>query len=54
MILVVIMPLRIWLNKHNDRDSNRVSLEYAVLTVLHMFLCLGWLIFALVELKDSS
>lgn len=54
IILCFIMPFRIVLNKKQDRDPNLVNWYYAFLTVIHMFFCLGWLIFALVELKYSS
>jgi hypothetical protein len=54
MIAIVMLPLRILLNRNKCSDPDRVSWQYASLTVLHMLLCLGWLIFALIELKYSS
>jgi len=35
-------------------NPDLVSLQFGIITVIHMFLCLGWLIFALCELKDSD
>jgi len=54
MILVVMIPLRLFIKSKKSADPNTVSLQYGIITVIHMFLCLAWLIFALVELKDSS
>ena len=54
MILCISMPLRILLNCKSHETPEKVSFWYALITVSHMFLCLSWLIFALVELKGSD
>ena len=54
MILFVMIPLRLFINKKKAADPDLVSLQFGIITVIHMFLCLGWLIFALSELKDSD
>jgi hypothetical protein len=54
MILVVMIPLRLYIKSKKAADPDTVSLHFGIVTVIHMFLCLAWLIFALAELKDSS
>jgi len=54
MILLIMVPLRVKMNKKIYDDPNHVSKFYAGVVILHMVLCLGWLVFALCELKGSS
>lgn len=54
MILFIMIPIRIWLHLKKAANPDSVSLKYGIITVIHMILCLGWLIFAMCELKDSS
>lgn len=54
MILFIMIPLRIFLNSKKDASPERNNWIYAIITVLHMALCLGWLIYALCELKGSD
>ena len=54
MILFIMIPLRIFLNSKKEASPERNNWIYAIITVLHMALCLGWLIYALCELKGSD
>lgn len=54
MILFVMIPLRIYISKKRTENPDLLAIKFAVIQVIHMILCLSWLIFALCELKDSS
>lgn len=54
LILVIMIPLRLVFTRQKNNDAGTVSRFYAVIVVLHMFLCLGWFIYALIELKNSD
>ena len=54
MILCVMIPIRVWFNKKQSDNPDRVGWQWAIITVVHMLLCLGWLLYALSELKDTN
>jgi len=54
MILAVIMPIRITLNCRKARSSSHVNNFYNCIVAIHMVLCLGWVTYALFELKNSD
>ena len=54
MILLIMVPLRIKIITMKYDDPNRVSKFYASVVFLRMVLCLGWMLFAFGELKNSS
>ena len=54
MILCIMVPLRVWLQSRKDQDPERNTLIFGLMTLLHMVICLSWLIYALVSLKDTS
>jgi hypothetical protein len=49
-----MIPIRVWFNKKKAANPDQVSLYWGIITVIHMALCLSWLILALSELKDSE
>jgi hypothetical protein len=54
LLLLIMVPLRVTLNCFKHRSPTFVNKFYAGVVVTHMFLCLGWLIYACVMLKYSS
>ena len=54
MILVCMLPLRVYLNSKASQSPREVNKTYGIITFVHMLLCLGWIIYALVELTYSE
>ena len=54
MILLIMIPLRILLRSKKYHDPDLVSWYSTILTIVHMFLCLTWIVFAAIELKFSN
>ena len=51
LILFIMMPLRVYLNRSGDKEPNYVNRFYAIIVFVHMLLCLSWIIYACVELQ---
>ena len=54
MILFIMLPLRIFLQSRRKIEPEKVNWYFGIITVIHMFLALGWFIFALYQLKNAS
>lgn len=50
LLLLVMVPLRVTLNCFKNHSPNKVNKIYAGVVVIHMFVCLGWLIYACIAL----
>jgi len=54
IILAVMMPIRIFINKDWNRTHSTVARYYAILSIVHMLLCLAWIVYAMMQLRHST
>lgn len=54
MLLVIMIPLRVTLSRRRYHEPSHVNRFDMTVVIIHMILCLGWMMYALYNLSNSD